>query len=102
MEDFDVDSFNSQFNLVCKTYPNVYGTGKFCYNKKYQLKTRMEDLNDDSDMKRYFQALCDSIEDKKILRSEMIDYRNQIKRLNNKIEDMTKQMAHLSKNQAIP
>eukprot|EP01051_Picozoa_sp_SAG22_P023622 SAG22_NODE_6179_length_889_cov_2.216456_1_plen_97_part_00 len=49
--------FNLKFKLVCKTFPNVYGTGKYSYNKKYQLKTRMEDLNDDSDMKRYFQAL---------------------------------------------
>ena len=53
-----MDEFNSQFNLICKTFPKVYGTGKYQYNKKYQLKTRIEDTNDDSDMKRYFQALC--------------------------------------------
>eukprot|EP01051_Picozoa_sp_SAG22_P017637 SAG22_NODE_2770_length_2226_cov_2.314998_1_plen_222_part_00 len=97
-----MEDFNSQFKLVCKTFPNVYGTGKYSYNKKYQLKTRMGDLNDDSDMKRYFQALCDSIRDQKSLRSEMIDYKNQVKRLNIKIENMTKQMEYLSENQSKP
>ena len=83
-----MEDFNSQFNLVCKTFPNVYGTGKYCYNKKYQLKTRMEDLNDNSDMKRYFQAMCDSIQDRKSLISEIVDYSNRIKRLNIKIAEL--------------
>eukprot|EP01052_Picozoa_sp_SAG31_P048620 SAG31_NODE_10250_length_1164_cov_2.229108_2_plen_92_part_00 len=51
------ETFNKQFKTICKDYPELYGADKSRQNKKFQLRKRMEDENDKSDMRHYFETM---------------------------------------------